>query len=122
MFRLTTFHLYCIACKQFLSIRKTLEANMVMADLFPPGRVLWAIRDGDLQPPHRLSAGPSGSNAQSSLGVNGAPASMQQSSSNANSSHHLGHASHPENKVRLFDVLDVEKMFGQIIFARDILR
>ena len=35
-------------------MRKTLEANMVMADLFPPGRVLWAIRDGDLHPSHRL--------------------------------------------------------------------
>lgn len=73
----------------FLSMRKTLEANMVMADLFPPGRVLWAIRDGDLHPSHRLpeSEGP-GSR---------------------------------EDKVRLFDVLDVEKVFNQIIFARDML-
>ncbi len=27
-----------------------------------------------------------------------------------------------EGKVRLFEVHDVEKMFGQIIFARDMLR
>ncbi|KAL5530744.1 hypothetical protein ACEPAF_7002 [Sanghuangporus sanghuang] len=77
----------------FLSMRKTLEANMVMADLFPPGRVLWAIRDGDLDPSHRLSANTGTSES----------------------------ASDAENKVRLFDVLDVEKMFGQIIFARDML-
>ena len=69
-------------------MRKTLEANMVMADLFPPGRVLWAIRDGDLHPSHRLAD------------TNGAK----------------------EDKVRLFDVLDVEKVFNQIIFARDMLR
>ena len=79
---------------QFLSMRKTLEANMVMADLFPPGRVLWAIRDSDLEPCHRLSA---------NTGTSGS-------------------SSHSEDKVRLFDVLDVEKMFGQIIFARDMLR
>ena len=65
---------------------------MVMADLFPPGRVLWAIRDGDLHPSHRLSAGSGTSD------------------------------SHAESKVRLFEVNDVEKMFGQIIFARDMLR
>lgn len=38
----------------FLAVRKTLEANMHNAELFPPGRVLWAIRDGDLHPAHRL--------------------------------------------------------------------
>ncbi|QRV72315.1 Lipase (class 3) [Ceratobasidium sp. AG-Ba] len=31
-----------------LSFRKTLEANMNMADLFPPGRVLWALNDCDV--------------------------------------------------------------------------
>ncbi|KAH9928962.1 alpha/beta-hydrolase [Fomitopsis serialis] len=38
----------------FLAMRKTLEANMHMTQLFPPGRVLWAMRDGDLHPAHRL--------------------------------------------------------------------
>ena len=42
---------------QFFAVRKTLEANMQMADLFPPGRVLWALRDGDLHPTHRIGAG-----------------------------------------------------------------
>ncbi|KAI5119748.1 hypothetical protein M0805_004080 [Coniferiporia weirii] len=78
----------------FLSVRKTLEANMVMADLFPAGRVLWAIRDGDLHPSHRLSPGTSSGEPSSSV---------------------------PADKVRLFEVLDVEKMFGQIVFARDML-
>jgi len=39
----------------FLSLRKTLEANMKMADLFPPGLVLWALDDRDLQPAFRTS-------------------------------------------------------------------
>jgi len=68
----------------FLAVRKTLEANMHMADLFPAGRVFWGIRNGDFSPKHRLD------------GV-------------------------ADSKVRLFEVLDVEKMFGQIIFARDML-
>src|SRR6266851_3423156 len=33
---------------QFLSIRKTLEANMPLHNLYPPGRVLWAVRDSDV--------------------------------------------------------------------------
>jgi len=68
----------------FLAVRKTLEANMHMADLYPAGRVFWGVRNGDLSPKHRLD------------GV-------------------------AEGKVRLFEVHDVEKMFGQIIFARDML-
>lgn len=76
-----------IICQQFIAVRKTLEANMHMADMFPPGRVLWAMRDSDLHPSHRL------------------PES----------------ATAPD-KLRLFDVLDVEKVFEQIVFARDMLR
>ncbi|KEP49016.1 lipase [Rhizoctonia solani 123E] len=34
--------------KWLLASRKTLEANMNMADLFPPGRVLWALNDCDV--------------------------------------------------------------------------
>ncbi|KAL5637227.1 hypothetical protein ACGC1H_001018 [Rhizoctonia solani] len=34
--------------KWLLASRKTLEANMNMADLFPPGRVLWALNDYDV--------------------------------------------------------------------------
>ncbi|KAH9921553.1 alpha/beta-hydrolase [Epithele typhae] len=73
----------------FLAVRKTLEANMQMADLFPPGRVFWALRDGDLHRSHRIGAG-------------------------------TGRSS-PKDKVRLFEVLDIEHVFGQIIFARDML-
>ncbi|CAE6380451.1 unnamed protein product [Rhizoctonia solani] len=34
--------------KWLLAFRKTLEANMNMADLFPPGRILWALNDCDV--------------------------------------------------------------------------
>ncbi|KAI0366229.1 alpha/beta-hydrolase [Pilatotrama ljubarskyi] len=73
----------------FVAMRKTLEANMQMADLFPPGRVFWALRDGDFHRSHRLGAA-------------------------------LGKSS-PKEKVRLFEVLDAKQVFGQIIFARDML-
>ena len=62
---------------------------MRMVHLYPPGRILWAIREGDLHPSHRLS-----------------------SSSQKNDT----------EKVRLFDVLDVEQVFNQIVFAKDMLR
>ncbi|KAJ8514896.1 hypothetical protein ONZ45_g7633 [Pleurotus djamor] len=67
----------------YIALRKTLEANMHMADLFPPGRVLWALRDSDLHVKHRSHGG--------------------------------------GDKLRLFEVLDVEKVFEQIVFARDML-
>ncbi|KAI0922103.1 hypothetical protein AcW2_006890 [Taiwanofungus camphoratus] len=76
----------------FLAIRKTLEANMHMVQLFPPGRVFWALRDDDLHIAHRVHNEGGG-------GV-----------------HDLG-----GEKVRLFEVLDVERVFGQIVFARDML-
>lgn len=63
---------------------------MRMAHLYPPGRVLWAIRDGDLHPSHRLDA--------SSAKGRGT------------------------EKVRLFEVKDVEQVFNQIVFAKDMLR
>jgi len=72
----------------FLAIRKTLEANMQMAHLYPPGRVLWAMREGDLDPSQRLSS------TGQTRGT---------------------------KKLRLFDVEDVEQVFGQIIFAKDML-
>jgi hypothetical protein len=75
-------------CLQFISVRKTLEANMHMANMVPPGRVLWAMRDNDFAPAHRQTA-----NSDS------AP-----------------------DKLRLFEVLDPEKVFSQIVFARDMLR
>lgn len=71
---------------QFIAVRKTLEANMHMTHLYPPGRVYWAQRDGSLHPSLRVF--PSGS----------------------------------EDRIRLFEVLDVGQVFNQIIFSRDMLR
>ncbi|KAF5346921.1 hypothetical protein D9758_010091 [Tetrapyrgos nigripes] len=72
----------------FIAVRKTLEANMRQATTFPPGKVLWALRDGDMHPAHRIKVENTG------MGV---------------------------KKLRLFEVLDVEEVFGQIVFARDML-
>ncbi|PPQ81087.1 hypothetical protein CVT25_014550 [Psilocybe cyanescens] len=76
-----------------ISIRKTLEANMQNTDMYPPGRVLWAMREGDLHPSHQLQQIPEGKGA----------------------------ATTDKDKLRLFEVLDVEKVFSQIVFARDML-
>ncbi|KAI6033839.1 hypothetical protein BKA83DRAFT_680871 [Pisolithus microcarpus] len=73
----------------FLAMRRTLEANMHMADLFPPGRVFWARRDGDLPPSQRLTN----------------PADKGGSA----------------DKVRLFEVLDTERVFSQVVFSRSML-
>ncbi|KIY43107.1 alpha/beta-hydrolase [Fistulina hepatica ATCC 64428] len=68
----------------FVAARTALEANMRMVNMYPPGRVLWAIRDGDLHPFHRST-----------------PAEP--------------------NRLRLFEVLAVDKVFNQIVFAKDML-
>lgn len=60
---------------------------MQSANMYPPGRTLWAVRESDLSVKHRTS-----------------------------SDNDTG-----EDKLRLFDVLDVEKVFGQIVFAKDML-
>lgn len=54
-------------------------------NLFPPGRVLWGMRDGDLHPSHQ-----------------------KRKKKN-------------KDKLRVFEVLDVEKIFDQIVFARNML-
>jgi len=77
----------------FIAVRKTLEANMQMSNMFPPGHVLWAMRDSDLHPSHRSYLDP-----PSTSNVRGA------------------------DKLRLFEVLDVEKVFSQIVFAKDMLK
>ncbi|CAA7259566.1 unnamed protein product [Cyclocybe aegerita] len=76
----------------FIAMRKTLEANMQNRNLYPPGRVLWAMRDGELHPSHQRPPVPN----------NTSPASGQ-------------------HKLRVFEVLDVEKVFSQIVFARNML-
>ena len=67
---------------------------MQNAFMYPPGRVLWAMRDGDLHPSHRIHA------------VNKGAA---------------GDRDALEDKLRLFEVLDVEQVFSQIVFSRDML-
>ena len=41
---------------QFIAVRKMLAVIMRMSNMFPPGRVLWAMRDSDLHPSHRSSS------------------------------------------------------------------
>ncbi|KXN84203.1 hypothetical protein AN958_12856 [Leucoagaricus sp. SymC.cos] len=69
-----------------IAVRKTLEANMQDQNLFPPGRVLWGMRDSDLHPSHRKNKG-----------------------------------RRDKDKLRVFEVLEVEKVFDQIVFARNML-
>lgn len=38
---------------QFIAVRKTLEANMSSAHLFPPGKVWWAVRNESLHFSHQ---------------------------------------------------------------------
>jgi hypothetical protein len=88
---------------QFIAVRTTLEANMHMTDLYPPGRVLWALRDSDLHPSHRLSTSKKHEKKGSKSGGDAKETGGQ-------------------DKLRLFEVLDVEKVFSQIVFAKDMLR
>jgi len=39
--------------KWFIAVRKTLEANMYFSNLFPPGKVWWALRNDALHPSHQ---------------------------------------------------------------------
>ena len=70
---------------------------MTMANMYPPGRILWAVRDEDLE-----NAVPPGGDAKYSAAY--AP------------------PNHIKDRLRLFEVLDAEKVFSQIVFARDMLR
>jgi sn1-specific diacylglycerol lipase len=62
---------------------------MQMSNMFPPGRILWALRDSDLHHSHRKESEVSAK---------------------------------WKDKLRLFEVLDAEKVFSQIVFAKDMLR
>lgn len=74
-----------ITCQQLITTQKILEANMQDTDrLFPPGKVFWAIRDGSLHPCHQRYH----ATAPSASGSGQSP--------------------------RLFEVLNVEKVFSQI--------
>lgn len=71
---------------------------MQQTHMFPPGRVLWAMRDADLHPAHRV-------HHVSSYGGYDTPAAEKDAS----------------EKLRVFEVLDAEKVFSQMVFARDML-
>ena len=81
-------------------MRKTLEANMQNCDMYPPGRVFWAIRDSDFHPTHRRCK-----------------AEQQGSDGSA------GRTARDKNtdKLRLFEVLDVKEVFSQVVFAQNML-
>ncbi|KAF8628163.1 hypothetical protein AX17_006033 [Amanita inopinata Kibby_2008] len=84
----------------FIAVRKTLEANMQNVNMFPPGRVLWAMRDSDLHFDYQL----------------------RNRNDDVTAAHGRGDAGDSRlNKLRLFEVLDVEKVFSQIVFAKDML-
>lgn len=87
---------------QFIAMRKTLEANMQNVNMFPPGRVLWAVRENDLHPSHNN------------------PRHEQTDGSTVGSASDSRDKKNP-NKLRLFQVSDVEKVFSQIVFAKDML-
>ena len=74
------------------------------ADLYPPGRVLWAVRDSNLHPSHRLSDPKPSRKESTRHGKSVAP------------------EANAKDKLRLFEVLDVEKVFSQVVFAKDMLR
>ena len=88
---------------QFIAVRKTLEANMQNVNMFPPGRVLWAVRENDFHPSH--------SNSLRNYRNDGATIGPDHDST----------SDRKPNKLRLFEVSDVEKVFSQIVFAKDML-
>jgi sn1-specific diacylglycerol lipase len=71
---------------------------MPMQNLYPPGRILWAVRNSDVS----YAAPPPAERRYNPI------ESLR--------------AQREEDGIRLFEVLDVEKVFRQIIFARDMLR
>ena len=71
---------------------------MPLHGLYPPGRVLWAVRNSDVS----YAAPP--------------PAETRYSPMEAL------RAQREEDGIRLFEVLDVQKVFTQIIFSRDMIR
>jgi sn1-specific diacylglycerol lipase len=87
----TSVYIPLLCLLQFLSIRRTLEANMQMDRLYPPGKVWWAVRVDSDAPSHPEATA-------------------------------LGENYNAVGNVRLYEVLDVEKVFGQVVFARDMLR
>lgn len=86
-----------------IATRKTLEANLIHAELFPPGEIFWYISKGsDLKFPKLPLS------------------SSENKDIKENSS--LGDETLSNESGRLFKVIgDVEKVFNQMIFSREML-
>lgn len=82
---------------------------MRMTHLYPPGRVLWAVRAADFEAPfsdtHR--------SAEDRYRV---PHEKEKGDAARRKTGDVG-----GEELKLFEVLDVEAVFGQIVFARDML-
>ena len=82
--------------------------------MFPPSRVL-AMRDGDLpHPSHQSSLSSASLSSASSSSATGSGRGMTKTMESCSKPA-------PQDKLRLFEVLDVETVFSQIVFARDML-
>ena len=86
-----------------------------MTHLYPPGRIWWAVRDGDLHPSNRLPTMATSSTPPPPTGND----KNTEKDKDKDKGREKGAAA---KKVRLFEVTDVEKVFSQIVFARDMLR
>lgn len=84
----------------FIAMRKSLEANMQNCDMYPPGRVFWAIRDSDFHPTHRRY--------KVKQQEPGAPNTKIEDTQD-------------KDKLRLFEVQDVKEVFSQVVFAQNML-
>jgi sn1-specific diacylglycerol lipase len=71
---------------------------MQYADLFPPGRIIWAMPDHQFDERNRK-------NFSSTFGL------REEQTSNTSS----------PNVLRVFEVQRVEDVFGQVMFAKDML-
>ena len=83
---------------------------MRMAHLYPPGRVLWAVRAADFEAPFADSH-------KSPEDKYRVPHEKEKDAERRRA--RKGEAGGEE--LKLFEVLDVEAVFGQIVFARDML-
>ena len=80
---------------------------MLMAHLYPPGRVLWGVRAADFEIPF--------------ANIHKSPEDKYRVPHEKEDAarRRLGEAGGED--LKLFEVLNVEAVFGQIVFARDML-
>lgn len=94
---------------------------MGFAELFPPGRVLWAVREGDLEGMVGVGASSNG-RGNEGRGEGGSGSGSGRRGGGTGEGREGKGAGGGKERLRLFEVLDVEKVFSQIVFARDMLR